>query len=327
VPRQAPARFDRHGFINTKTGLSVTGTLFLLGAPNVMKLICLHASGLRLALLALIFSLLSGCSAIRVGYNQADTILAWMADDYFDFDPAQKQDFHTRIDRLLKWHRHEQLPDYARFLTEIKQRGQRQFTREDMLWTVDEAKARFRTLARHGADDAAEMLATLKPENIRALEKQFDKVNQKFVREYKIKGTVEDQKNARLERTLKQVREWAGTLTPAQEERIAAFNNTVPIADHLRHQDRQRRQKEFLALLNRRHNKAEFNTQVRAWLTDWEKAVRPNSKKRRTRSTKKESGSISTSSACSHHSNANRYCTNCRVISTISKRSPRSVWR
>ena len=240
-----------------------------------MKLMRPHASGLRLALLALIFSLLCGCSTIRVVYNQADTVLAWMADDYFDFDAAQKQDFHTRIERLLKWHRHEQLPDYARFLTEIKQRGQQHFTREDTLWTVEEAKARFRILARHGADDAAEMLLTLKPENIRALEKQYDKVNQKFVRDYKIKGTTEDQKKARLERTLKQVREWAGTLTHAQEERIAAFNNAVPIADHLRHQDRQRRQKEFLALLNRRHNKAEFTTQVRAWLTDWEKGRAP----------------------------------------------------
>src|SRR5258708_7753751 len=75
--------------------------------------------------------LISGCSAIRIGYNQADTILAWMADDYFDFDAAQKQDFNTRIDRLLKWHRQEQLPDYARFLAEIKQRGQQRLTRDD----------------------------------------------------------------------------------------------------------------------------------------------------------------------------------------------------
>ena len=198
-------------------------------------------------------------------------MLAWMADDYFDLDAAQKQDFHTRIERLLKWHRHEQLPDYARFLIEIRQRGQRPLTRDDATWMVDGAKVRFRAIAQHGAQDAAEMLATLTPDNLRALEKQFDKVNQKFTREYKLKGTLEDRKRARLERTLKQVREWAGALTPAQEERIRQLNDVIPSADMLRHHDRQRRQKDFLALLDQRHDKAVFAPQLRAWLADWEK--------------------------------------------------------
>lgn len=225
--------------------------------------------------LALALALLSACSAIRIGYNQADTILAWMADDYFDFDAAQKQDFNVRMDRLLKWHRQEQLPDYARFLTEIKQRGQRPLTREDAAWMVDGTKARFRAIAQRGANDAAEMLATLTPENIRALEKHFVKVNQKFAREYKLGGTDEQRKRARLERTLKQLREWAGALTHAQEDRIAALNDAIPSTDAMRQQDRQRRQKEFLALLNLRHDKAAFTPRLQAWLTDWEKGRAP----------------------------------------------------
>ncbi len=231
----------------------------------------LRRHGLRALVLALSLALLSACSAIRIGYNQADTILAWMADDYFDFDAAQKQDFNTRIDRLLKWHRQEQLPDYARFLTQIKQRGQKQVSRDDAAWMVEGAKARFRAIAQHGAPDAAELLATLTPDNIRALEKQFAKTNQKFAREYKLNGTPDDRKRARLERTLKQVREWAGTLTHAQEERITALNDAIPSTDVMRHQDRQRRQQEFLALLKLRHDKSAFVPQLQAWLTDWEK--------------------------------------------------------
>ena len=226
-------------------------------------------------LLALALAVLGGCSAIRIGYNQADTLLAWVADDYFDFDAAQKQDFNTRIERLLKWHRQEQLPEYAKFLAEIKQRGQRPFTRDDATWMVEGAKARFRTIARHGAGDAAELLATLTPENLRALEKQYAKVNQKFAREYKLNGTPDDRKRARLERTLKQMRDWAGALTHAQEERIAQLNDAIASTDALRHQDRQRRQKEFIALLKLRHNKAEFAPQLQAWLTDWEKGRAP----------------------------------------------------
>jgi hypothetical protein len=236
----------------------------------------------HMMLLGLTLVVLSGCSAIRIGYNQADTILIWMADDYFDFDTAQKQDFSTRITRLLKWHRQEQLPGYAKFLAEIKQRGQRHLTHDDAVWMVDGVKARFRTIAQHGASDAAEMLATLTPANIRALENHFGKVNQKFVREYKLNGTAEERKHARLERTLKQLRDWAGTLTHAQEERIALLNNAIPSADAMRHQDRQRRQKEFLTLLKLRNNKAEFTPRLEAWLTDWEKGRTPEFEKAQT---------------------------------------------
>lgn len=230
---------------------------------------------LRLLFAAALLGLLQACSTIRIGYSQADVILAWMADDYFDFDHAQKQDFNARIDRLLKWHREEQLPDYARFLGDIRKRGQRALTREDAEWMVDGAKERFRVIARHGARDAADMLSALTPDNIRALERQFEKMNQKFVREYKLNSSMENRKRARLDRTLKQLREWAGPLTPAQEERITTLNAAIPSIDHLRHADRQRRQKEFLALLNQRHTAAELAPRLQTWLTNWDKGRAP----------------------------------------------------
>ena len=236
-----------------------------------MRATRLRLHGLFTALLVLTGVLLSGCSMVRVGYNQADTLLSWMAHDYFDLDATQRHDFNARLDPLLKWHRQEQLPEYARFLGEIKQRGQRTITPDDATWIMEGAKARYRVLAQKGTQDAAEMMMTFTPDNIRALEKSFDKVNQKFVREYKLDGAVEARKRARLQRTLKLIREWTGSLTHAQEVRITALNEAIPSADHLRHQDRQRRQKEFLALLNARQNKAEFSRALRTWLTDWEK--------------------------------------------------------
>jgi hypothetical protein len=221
--------------------------------------------------LALILALLSGCSTIRIAYNQADTVLAWMADDYFDLAAAQKQDFHTRINRLLTWHRHEQLPDYVRWLEEIKQRGQRTVTRDDATWLIENAKVRYRVIAQQGTADAVDMLTTLTADNLRALEKQFAKVNQKFASEYKLAGTADARRKERLDRTYKRIRDWTGPLTPAQEARIATLNETIPDTDHLRHQERQRRQKEFFALLNLRSNKAEFTRALTPWLADWER--------------------------------------------------------
>ena len=231
----------------------------------------LRAHWLVTLLLTCTFTLLSGCSAVRLAYNQADTLLAWMADDYFDLDAAQKQDFDKRLDPLLTWHRHQQLPDYARFLGDVKQRAQREVTRADALWLIEGAKSRYRSSISKGTPAAVEWLATLTPANIKAMEKQFAKVNQKFAHEHKLNGTAEERRRARLERTLKRIREWTGTLTQAQEERITVLNASIPYTDHLRQQDRQRRQKEILALLATRHHKIEFARALSGWLADWEK--------------------------------------------------------
>ena len=263
----------RAASLNQQQGPQFMGLCFCLSHSMLHLRSRLH--GLRTGLLALALAtalaLLSGCSTIRIVYNQADTILAWMADDYFDLAAAQKQDFHTRIDRLLTWHRQEQLPDYARWLEEIKQRGQRTVTREDASWLIEGAKTRYRVIAQQGSGDAVDMLTTLTPDNLRAVEKQFAKVNQKFASEYKLAGTADARRKERLDRTLKRIRDWTGALNAAQEARIATLNETIPDTDHLRLQDRQRRQKEFFALLTMRHNKAEFARALAPWLADWEK--------------------------------------------------------
>ncbi|MBM3342977.1 MAG: hypothetical protein FJY56_12820 [Betaproteobacteria bacterium] len=230
---------------------------------------------LRALCVALLLLAVAGCSTLRLAYNQADFLLAYVANDYFDLDTRQRQEFSARVDGLLKWHRQEALPDYVRFLGEIKNRAEHRVTREDALWIIGGVRARYRAITVKGTPDAVDLLATLTPENIAALEKQFAKVNQKFMREYQLGGNREQQRHARTERTLKRIRDWSGPLTKAQEERIAELYERVPYTEALRHQDRQRRQQEFLALLKQRHNQAQFARSLNAWLADWEKGRPP----------------------------------------------------
>jgi hypothetical protein len=232
----------------------------------------------RLLLAATLLLLLQACSAVRVVYNQADSVLAWMADDYFDFDAAQKQDFHARLAPLLAWHRREQLPDYAKLLAEASQRLQRGAAREDAHWLIDGVQGRYRIMAMKAAPDITDLLHGLHPGNLKALERQFDRVNHKFAREHRLNGTPDEQRRERLERTVKRIRDWTGPLTSNQLERIGVLNDAVPNTDALRQQDRQRRQKEFIAMLKQRGNKAEFTRTLTAWLADWEKGRTPETR-------------------------------------------------
>lgn len=241
--------------------------------PDIRTPSVVRATWLLAALSGLL--LIAGCSMIRLGYGQADTIATLMADEYFDLDARQKDEFLSRFERLHEWHRYEQLPEYVSFLHTTKSRLQGGLKHEDVLWFIEGLKSRYRLIVSRGAGDAAEILTTLAPAQLDALRRQWDKDNRKFIREYQIEGSVEDKKEARANRTLKQIRDWVGSLTYAQEQTITAMLDGLPLIDSLRLEDRLRRQREFLRLLELRGNKSEFAARLRSWLLDWEQGRSP----------------------------------------------------
>ena len=234
---------------------------FFRSVPLLAALICLL--------------LVAGCSALRLTYRQADTLVAWRANEYFDLNPLQKDDLNLRLERLLAWHRYEQLPDYATFTSAAIAKARHGLKRDDIVWFIEGLKARYRVIVNRGGTDAAEMLATLAPEQINALQKQLRKVNRKFASENELDGSVEKRRRARLKKTLDRIQDWTGGLTYEQEQKIAALLDDVPLIEHLRHADRVRRQQEFLQLLRLRANPQEFRLKLQAWLLNWESGRAP----------------------------------------------------
>jgi len=219
---------------------------------------------------------LAGCNLLYLGYSQFDTYAAWMADEYFDLDLRQKQEFRTRFDRLHAWHRYEQLPDYAAFLAETKTRLDRGLTPPDFLWVVGGVQERYRTIVRRSADDAAAVLATITPEQLQTLQRRFDKDNKRFVREHRLDASVEEQRRAAARRTLSRVRDWAGSLTAEQEKSFAAMARELPLLHASRYEDRLRRQREFMQLMRSRGNdSAKFPERLRHFLLNWEEGRDP----------------------------------------------------
>jgi hypothetical protein len=224
----------------------------------------------RILLLALCLAALGGCSLLRIGYGQLDTFAAWTADEYFDLDPEQRQEFMARFERLHNWHRYEQLPDYAAFLSETRSRVQNGLTRNDVLRVIDGARERYRVLLNRSADDAAALLLTITPAQLAALQRKWDKVNRRFVREYRLDQDTEAQRRERGRRVLSRIRDWVGHLDGAQEQKILALAKDMPLIHGPRHQDRMRRQREFLQLMAQRGDAPRFAARLRHWLLNWE---------------------------------------------------------
>src|SRR4051812_22737216 len=73
-----------------------------------------------IAALCLAFASLSGCSAIRLAYGQADGLVFRWLDRYVDFDGPQAYRVREALGAWFAWHRRTQLPDYAELLTSLE---------------------------------------------------------------------------------------------------------------------------------------------------------------------------------------------------------------
>jgi len=229
----------------------------------------------RIFILAACLAALGGCSMLRLGYGQVDIFAAWTADQYFDLDHTQKQDFRARFDRLHEWHRYEQLPEYAAFLGVMRARLQKGLAWEDVLWFIEGAKQRYRVIVKRSVDDVASLLLTVTPEQLHALQRRWDKDNRRFVSEYRLEAGPDEQRRARLRRVLSRIRDWTGHLDHEQEQKISAMANELPLIHGMRHQDRLRRQREFLQLMELRANREVFAARLKHWLLNWEEGREP----------------------------------------------------
>jgi hypothetical protein len=204
----------------------------------------------RFLLLAIGALALASCSATRVAYDNAGTMLRFMAASYLDLDAAQSEDLTPRIARFHQWHRSSELPVYAALLRSASQRAAKGITAEDVAWGLASVRSRYRRFAAKAAEDAAPVLATLAPAQIAALERKFTENNEKYTREF-LPPDDKERRGRQLKRMLERFRDFAGELTPDQEARIGRFALAHERYVALRFEDRQRWQREFVAALRR----------------------------------------------------------------------------
>ncbi len=219
----------------------------------------------RRLLVAAALLVLSGCSAVQLGYRNADTFLRWQANSYLDFEGAESEELDQRIASFLAWHRGKALPQYVALVEDAAVRGGRGLSREDLVWGYDAVREQVREGLRTAARDAAPMLDRLRPEQLAHLERRFGEDNRKFSRDF-LSGTPEDRRNRRLKRNIERLEDWVGTLTEAQVERVKQYSDRLPPNEALRDRDRRRRQAELLAMLRAR----EAGKRLEDWAAHWD---------------------------------------------------------
>jgi hypothetical protein len=192
--------------------------------------------------------LAGGCSTLRVAYDNADAYLRWKAETYVDLAGEEADELDERIDEFHAWHRRNALPQYVRLAQEAGQRFEDGLSREDLKWGYDSLRAQARESLRKAAELAAPMLDRLTPEQVAHIERRFAEDNRQFQRDY-LRGTEHDRRRKRAKFVTDRLEDWVGKLSQTQAERVREYAERMPLVDQMRDRDRQRMQREILAVV------------------------------------------------------------------------------
>lgn len=200
-----------------------------------------------LGALLVAFSLAS-CSAIKLTYNNGDTLAYWWLNGYLDLDSEQSKWVKQEIDELFRWHRRTQLRDYAQLLAN----GQRQLahglTHADLNNHFRDIRARSELLAFKALPELADLARSVRPEQIAQMEEKFRKNNETYRKKF-MSGNLEDRREARFEKNMEQFELWFGDFSREQVAQLRKVSDARPLDNEIWLEERMLRQKRILAVL------------------------------------------------------------------------------
>lgn len=194
--------------------------------------------------------LMTGCSAVRLGYNHAPDLAYWWFDGYVDFKGDQSERAHEAIDEWFQWHRRVELPVYAGLLARAREQVAAPATAAQACQWFDEARLRVDVALERALPGVAEVARRLSPKQLAHLEHQYAEINEELVDDY-LQPRAEARTRAQLKRALELIEKIYGRMSNPQRERIAALAASTPFDPERWIAERHRRQQDTLQTLAR----------------------------------------------------------------------------
>jgi hypothetical protein len=215
--------------------------------------VVLPVDRLRVWIIAIAALLLAGCSAVRLVYNQGQTVAYWWLDGYFDFNAEQGNRAREALSDWFRWHRATQLPDYAALLARAQQQIQHDITPAEVCRWADEMRRRVETAYMHGVPALAGIVRTLEPEQLRQVEKRYQKADVEFRSDF-LQATRAEQLAAANKRTVGRAEMVYGRIDDAQRKLINDGIAASPFDARRWLAERQARQRDIVDTLRSLQN-------------------------------------------------------------------------
>jgi hypothetical protein len=203
-----------------------------------------------IGVLLAVSSLLGGCGAFRLAYNNGSQLAWWWLDGYVDFSNEQSPRVKEAIDRWFDWHRSTQVGEFAPLLVTL----QAQVIDNTTSSQVCRWQQQVRDLLEPGLERALQLAADQVPglgeAQWRHMEKSFAKKNAEARRDF-LQPRPEDRQKAAFKRALERAETLYGSLDEPQRKVIVAGVAASPFDPQAWLAQRERRQRETLQTLRR----------------------------------------------------------------------------
>ena len=192
---------------------------------------------------------LVGCSAVRLGYNNAPMLSYWWLDGYFDFDGEQSLRIKADLQTVQDWHRKEELPLLIQSLKDLQAMAPKPVTAAQVCQMVDALQVRIRLPLERVAPSIAAIAPTLQAAQIDHIARAFDKRDKKWREEW-LDGTPGERTDRRVKQIVERAESFYGTLEPAQIGVIRAHIETSTFDGPRQQKEMLRREQDSIQVLN-----------------------------------------------------------------------------
>ena len=226
--------------------MTTTSIVKALWEDVVMSMFCRN----RLARIisALAWLLLSGCSAVKVAYNNAPTLTYWWMDTEFNFNDSQVPPLKEKLIAFHQWHRQQELPQYLETLRQL----QTLFSGTTTPAQLCDIYAQGFNFAQRLGDEAARPLSglvvTLTPKQLAYFSKQREKSLQKWREEW-LDVSPQERQSKRLKQVVDRAEMLYGRLDEAQTALLRQRLQSSVFDPKRTEAERLRRNQDIMAVL------------------------------------------------------------------------------
>ncbi len=221
----------------------------------------------KVVIIGVLFLLLTACSS-RFIYNNLDWLAYWYVDDYVEFSLEQKRLFSPQADRLLDWHRNQELPEYLGLLSRIQVAiGQPDLQPKQVTGWLNEIRAFWKALILNSEPLFMTVAMTSDEEQIdEFLEKLREDLR---ARQSKIeKNSAEKRRSLRREHLTNAFGNWLSPLSADQREQIHRLADNLQTSSEQWLEYRTRWADELERALRSRQDSNRFKQQMERLILD-----------------------------------------------------------
>jgi Family of unknown function (DUF6279) len=205
---------------------------------------------------------LAACSAIKLGYNNLDSITYWWLESYIDFNDQQASQVREDIARLYLWHRAKELPRIAQLLHGMEELAPADLDAAQACYFVGQLRHRLEALVDRAEPALVTLAMSLTPGQLQHLSRVYQKINAKYRKEW-IAPTASERLDKRFELFLERSEMIYGRLDESQRVVLRRFvEHSIFDASRLL-AERERQQEDALQTLRKLTNSTVASDEAR----------------------------------------------------------------